>query len=151
MSNPRALRNLGRASSSILLALLSCSEKSDGGSPGPQAGTSSAQGGSGPLGGTSTGGVTGGTQATGGSPSTGGTSPSTGGAGRAGAQLGSPPAPGGWNRFQLEVADLDAEVARLRGAGASFRGSVAQGAGGRQILVEDPSGNPVELFEPAAR
>jgi catechol 2,3-dioxygenase-like lactoylglutathione lyase family enzyme len=77
--------------------------------------------------------------------------PGAGGAGRAGAQVGSPPAPGGWNRFQLEVADLDAEVARLRGAGASFRGSVAQGAGGRQILVEDPSGNPVELFEPAAR
>ena len=68
--------------------------------------------------------------------------PGAGGAGHA---------PGGWNRFQLEVADLDDEVERLRGAGVAFRGSVAEGAGGRQILVEDPSGNPIELFEPAAR
>jgi catechol 2,3-dioxygenase-like lactoylglutathione lyase family enzyme len=77
--------------------------------------------------------------------------PGAGGAGHAGEQEGSPPAPGGWNRFQLEVADLDDEVERLRGAGVAFRGSVAEGAGGRQILVEDPSGNPIELFEPAAR
>jgi catechol 2,3-dioxygenase-like lactoylglutathione lyase family enzyme len=61
---------------------------------------------------------------------------------------GSVPRPGGWNRFQLEVIDLDAMVTRLRGAGASFRNDVVTGVGGRQILVEDPSGNPVELFEP---
>jgi catechol 2,3-dioxygenase-like lactoylglutathione lyase family enzyme len=58
------------------------------------------------------------------------------------------PEPGGWNRFQLEVSDLDAEVEALRGAGATFRGEIVQGVGGRQILVEDPSGNCVELFEP---
>lgn len=77
--------------------------------------------------------------------------PGAGGAGHAGERPGSPPAPGGWNRFQIEVADLAAEVERLRGAGVAFRGTVAEGAGGRQILVEDPSGNPVELFQPAAR
>lgn len=58
------------------------------------------------------------------------------------------PAPGGWNRFQLEVGDLAAMVQRLREAGARFRNDVVVGAGGKQILVEDPSGNPVELFEP---
>jgi len=58
------------------------------------------------------------------------------------------PRPGGWNRFQLEVADLAATVADLRAAGASFRNEIVEGVGGRQILVEDPSGNPVELFEP---
>lgn len=77
--------------------------------------------------------------------------PGAGGAGHAGERPGSPPAPGGWNRFQIEVADLDAEVERLRGAGVAFRGTVAEGVGGRQILVEDPSGNPIELFQPAAR
>ncbi|HET8988233.1 MAG TPA: VOC family protein [Humibacillus sp.] len=77
--------------------------------------------------------------------------PGAGGAGHAGEETGSPPAPGGWNRFQLEVADLDHELERLRGAGVTFRGGVAGGAGGRQILVEDPAGNPIELFEPAAR
>ena len=61
---------------------------------------------------------------------------------------GSLPAPGGWNRFQLEVSDLDAVVAALRGAGARFRNEIVEGVGGRQILVEDPAGNPVELFEP---
>jgi catechol 2,3-dioxygenase-like lactoylglutathione lyase family enzyme len=61
---------------------------------------------------------------------------------------GSLPAPGGWNRFQLEVDDLDAVVASLRGAGARFRNEIVEGVGGRQILVEDPSGNPVELFQP---
>ena len=61
------------------------------------------------------------------------------------------PEPGGWNRFQLEVADLDAEVDRLRGAGATFRNEIVEGVGGRQILVDDPSGNCVELFEPARR
>ncbi|HEV7175533.1 MAG TPA: VOC family protein, partial [Solirubrobacteraceae bacterium] len=58
------------------------------------------------------------------------------------------PAPGGWNRFQLEVADLESLVAQLRGAGAHFRNEIVTGVGGKQILVEDPSGNPVELFEP---
>ena len=61
------------------------------------------------------------------------------------------PEPGGWNRFQLEVADLDAEVERLRGAGATFRNEIVTGVGGRQILVDDPAGNCVELFEPGAR
>ncbi|MFI6600593.1 VOC family protein [Nonomuraea sp. NPDC050536] len=59
------------------------------------------------------------------------------------------PEPGGWNRISLPVADIDAEVARLRAAGASFRSDVITGVAGRQILVDDPSGNPVELFEPA--
>lgn len=59
------------------------------------------------------------------------------------------PEPGGWNRFSLEVSDLDATVAELRKGGARFRSDVVEGVGGRQILVEDPSGNPVELFEPA--
>jgi catechol 2,3-dioxygenase-like lactoylglutathione lyase family enzyme len=58
------------------------------------------------------------------------------------------PEPGGWNRFQLEVADLDAEVRRLRDGGATFRNEVVEGVGGRQILVDDPAGNCVELFEP---
>ena len=58
------------------------------------------------------------------------------------------PEPGGWNRFSLEVADLAATVERLRAAGAHFRNDIVTGVGGEQILVEDPSGNPVELFEP---
>ena len=58
------------------------------------------------------------------------------------------PAPGGWNRFSLEVADLDDVVGRLRAAGAHFRNEIVTGMGGRQILVDDPSGNPVELFQP---
>lgn len=69
--------------------------------------------------------------------------------GAGGAGQGSPE-PGGWNRFQLEVDDLDAEVRRLSGDGVRFRGPVVEGRGGRQVLAEDPSGNPVELFEPAA-
>lgn len=60
------------------------------------------------------------------------------------------PEPGGWNRFQLEVEDLDGVVVSLREAGASFRGDRVDGQGGAQILVEDPSGNVVELFEPKA-
>ncbi len=56
--------------------------------------------------------------------------------------------PGGWNRFTLEVDDLDAEVVRLRRAGVRFRNDVVTGTGGKQILLEDPSGNPVELFQP---
>ena len=61
------------------------------------------------------------------------------------------PAPGGWNRFSLEVDDLDATVADLRANGARFRNKIVDGVGGRQILVEDPSGNPVELFQPTIR
>lgn len=59
------------------------------------------------------------------------------------------PAPGGWNRFTLEVTDLDGLVGRLREKGARFRNDIVNGMGGRQILLEDPSGNPVELFEPS--
>ncbi|WP_166349335.1 VOC family protein [Phytoactinopolyspora limicola] len=58
------------------------------------------------------------------------------------------PKPGGWNRIQIEVDDLDAFVAALREAGTSFRNDIVDGRGGRQILLEDPSGNPIELFEP---
>lgn len=59
-------------------------------------------------------------------------------------------APGGWNRISLEVADLARLVDELREAGVRFRNDIVIGVGGNQILVEDPSGNPVELFEPAA-
>jgi catechol 2,3-dioxygenase-like lactoylglutathione lyase family enzyme len=59
------------------------------------------------------------------------------------------PAPGGWNRIHLIVEDLAGEVERLRGAGLRFRNDVVTGPGGRQILLEDPAGNPVELFQPA--
>jgi catechol 2,3-dioxygenase-like lactoylglutathione lyase family enzyme len=58
------------------------------------------------------------------------------------------PEPGGWNRFVLEVADLDTMVAELRAQGVPFRNEVVIGPGGRQILCEDPSGNAVELFQP---
>ena len=58
------------------------------------------------------------------------------------------PEPGGWNRFVLEVDDLDATVEALRAQGATFRNPIIDGVGGRQTLVEDPSGNPVELFQP---
>ncbi len=61
---------------------------------------------------------------------------------------GSTPEPGGWNRLVLEVRDLDATMAALQAGGARFRSKPLQGPGGRQVLVEDPSGNPVELFEP---
>jgi tRNA-Thr(GGU) m(6)t(6)A37 methyltransferase TsaA len=58
------------------------------------------------------------------------------------------PEPGGWNRFSIEIDDLESAVARLRAAGARFRNDIVTGVGGNQILIEDPSGNPVELFEP---
>jgi catechol 2,3-dioxygenase-like lactoylglutathione lyase family enzyme len=58
------------------------------------------------------------------------------------------PEPGGWNRIQLEVDDLEGEVAGLRAAGARFRNEIVTGRGGKQILLDDPSGNPIELFEP---
>jgi catechol 2,3-dioxygenase-like lactoylglutathione lyase family enzyme len=75
-------------------------------------------------------------------------SPGGGGGGGQAMPDGTLPAPGGWNRFALEVADLDALVGELRSAGARFRNEIVEGRGGRQILVEDPSGNPVELFQP---
>jgi catechol 2,3-dioxygenase-like lactoylglutathione lyase family enzyme len=62
---------------------------------------------------------------------------------------GAKPQPGGWNRIHLLVDDIDGEVARLRDAGASFRNDVLEGPGGKQVLLEDPSGNVVELFQPA--
>jgi catechol 2,3-dioxygenase-like lactoylglutathione lyase family enzyme len=58
------------------------------------------------------------------------------------------PEPGGWNRISLETTDLDGQVQALRAAGVSFRNDVVTGVGGKQILLDDPSGNPVELFEP---
>jgi hypothetical protein len=58
------------------------------------------------------------------------------------------PTPGGWNRFQLQIDDLEATVDQLRGEGARFATRSSRAVGGKQILVEDPSGNPVELFEP---
>jgi len=61
------------------------------------------------------------------------------------------PGPGGWNRIHLLVADIDAEVARLRGAGVSFRNDVVAGPGGKQVLLEDPAGNLIELFQPSGR
>src|ERR671911_20897 len=61
------------------------------------------------------------------------------------------PGPGGWNRIHFVVEDIEAEVARLRDAGATFRNDIVSGPGGKQILLEDPSGNVVELFQPAAR
>jgi catechol 2,3-dioxygenase-like lactoylglutathione lyase family enzyme len=64
---------------------------------------------------------------------------------------GGQPGPGGWNRIHLLVDDIEAEVARLRGAGVSFRNDVVTGPGGKQILLDDPSGNPIELFQPAGR
>ena len=59
------------------------------------------------------------------------------------------PAPGGWNRIHLIVKDLAAEVQRLRAAGLTFRNDIVSGPGGQQILLEDPAGNPIELFQPA--
>ena len=73
--------------------------------------------------------------------------PGAGGAGTAG---GSVPHPGGWNRFQIQVDDLESLVAGLRTAGVGFRGALVHGQGGDQILVEDPAGNPIELFQPAS-
>ena len=62
---------------------------------------------------------------------------------------GATPEPGGWNRIHLIVDDIDSEVERLRGAGAAFRNDIVVGPGGKQILLQDPSGNVVELFQPA--
>lgn len=73
--------------------------------------------------------------------------PGAGGAGQA-MPTGEEPGPGGWNRFQVEVDDIEAVVERLREGGARFRNEIVTGNGGRQVLVEDPSGNPVEIFQP---
>jgi catechol 2,3-dioxygenase-like lactoylglutathione lyase family enzyme len=64
---------------------------------------------------------------------------------------GTKPGPGGWNRIHFIVDDLDAEVARLRATAATFRNDIVEGPGGKQILLQDPSGNVVELFQPATR
>jgi catechol 2,3-dioxygenase-like lactoylglutathione lyase family enzyme len=61
------------------------------------------------------------------------------------------PEPGGWNRFQLEVSDLASVVQGLRAAGVRFRSDIIIGIGGDQVLLEDPSGNPIELFQPKGR
>lgn len=74
--------------------------------------------------------------------------PGAGGAGQA-LPDGQAPAPNGWNRMQILVDDLPATVARMKAAGCRFRNEIVVGNGGKQILVEDPSGNPIELFEPA--
>ena len=72
------------------------------------------------------------------------------GAGGAGETMpdGRIPAPGGWNRIQLEFEDLEATIEKLKAAGASFRNELVTGNGGKQILLDDPSGNPIELFQP---
>jgi catechol 2,3-dioxygenase-like lactoylglutathione lyase family enzyme len=75
--------------------------------------------------------------------------PGSGGAGQAAA--GQEPQPGGWNRIQIEVDDVAALAKKLRRSGCRLRGEIVIGRGGKQILVEDPSGNPVELFEPTSR
>ena len=64
---------------------------------------------------------------------------------------GTKPVPGGWNRIHLIVEDIEAEVARLRAAGALFRNDIVEGPGGRQILLQDPSGNVIELFQPEGK
>ncbi len=76
-----------------------------------------------------------------------------GGGGGAGQSMpdGQAPSPGGWNRIQLEVADLADTVERLKRHGSRFRNEVVNGNGGKQILLEDPSGNPIELFQPYER
>lgn len=74
--------------------------------------------------------------------------PGAGGAGQA-MPDGQLPSPGGWNRIQIEVGDLSATVEMLKAARCHFRNEIVSGNGGKQILIDDPSGNPVELFEPA--
>jgi len=76
-----------------------------------------------------------------------------GGGGGAGQSMpdGSVPAPGGWNRFQFEVDDLDSTYAKWKDAGVKFRSEVITGNGGKQVIAEDPSGNPIEVFQPFQR
>jgi catechol 2,3-dioxygenase-like lactoylglutathione lyase family enzyme len=76
--------------------------------------------------------------------------PGAGGAGQA-MPDGRKPAPGGWNRIRLEVPDLTQEVEKLRQAKARFRNDIVVGNGGKQILLDDPAGNPIELYEPGRR
>jgi predicted enzyme related to lactoylglutathione lyase len=73
--------------------------------------------------------------------------PGAGGAGKATAD-GQSPAPGGWNRIQIEVEDIEATVRKLKDSGGRFRNDIVTGNGGKQALLEDPSGNPIELFQP---
>jgi catechol 2,3-dioxygenase-like lactoylglutathione lyase family enzyme len=73
--------------------------------------------------------------------------PGAGGAGQS-MPAGQVPGPGGWNRIQIEVEDLEATVEKLKSAGGRFRNEIVTGNGGKQILIEDPSGNPIELFQP---
>jgi catechol 2,3-dioxygenase-like lactoylglutathione lyase family enzyme len=61
------------------------------------------------------------------------------------------PGPGGWNRIHFVVEDIETEVARLRAAGVRFRSDIISGPGGKQVVLDDPSGNPIELFQPASR
>jgi predicted enzyme related to lactoylglutathione lyase len=72
--------------------------------------------------------------------------PGAGGAGQA-MRSGQSPAPGGWNRIQIEVEDIEATVTKLKNSGGRFRNDIVTGNGGKQILIEDPSGNPIELFQ----
>jgi catechol 2,3-dioxygenase-like lactoylglutathione lyase family enzyme len=74
--------------------------------------------------------------------------PNPGGGGGQSMPDGTKPEPGGWNRFAIEVDDLEALVSTLKSAGAHFRNDIVVGVGGNQILVDDPSGNPIELFQP---
>ena len=74
--------------------------------------------------------------------------PGAGGAGQA-MPDGRAPAPGGWNRIRIEVADLAATFENLKGSGCRFRNDIVSGMGGKQVLLDDPSGNPIELFQPA--
>lgn len=75
------------------------------------------------------------------------------GAGGAGTSMpdGQAPSPGGWNRIQIEVEDIEAMFDALKAAGCSFRSEVITGNGGKQVLIDDPSGNAIELFQPAPR
>jgi catechol 2,3-dioxygenase-like lactoylglutathione lyase family enzyme len=74
--------------------------------------------------------------------------PGTAGGGGQAMPDGTAPEPGGWNRFMLEIPDLATTVTALREAGVHFRNDIVTGVGGKQILLNDPSGNPIELFEP---
>lgn len=76
--------------------------------------------------------------------------PGAGGAGQAMTD-GATPSPGGWNRIQIEIEDLASTVAMMKTGGRQFRSDIIQGNGGKQIIVNDPSGNPIELFEPMKR
>jgi catechol 2,3-dioxygenase-like lactoylglutathione lyase family enzyme len=75
------------------------------------------------------------------------------GAGGAGASMpdGTTPAPGGWSRFQIEFSDLAETVAKLKRGGCKFRSGIIEGNGGKQVLLDDPSGNAIELFQPPAK